>query len=87
MSEKSDQDQTEKVRRDGKVSLLLIREVTPAGKRAIAFQHELIRHYESRLDNPEVLVTLENGTASMIVSGFANKPGKIDSDRSKAMFQ
>ena len=33
-------DQTQKIRRDGKVSLPLIGEVTAAGKRVIDFQHD-----------------------------------------------
>ena len=65
-------DQTQKIRRDGKVSLPLIGEVTAAGKRVIDFQHELVSRYEGKLENPEVLVTLENGTATVTVSGFAN---------------
>src|SRR5438094_6758951 len=67
-------DQTEKIRRDGKLSLPLIGEVTAAGKRVIDFQHELVRRYEGQLENNEVLVTLENGTATVTVSGFSNKP-------------
>src|SRR5438445_11417207 len=35
------QDQTQKLRRDGKVSLPLIGEVTAPGKRVLDFQHEL----------------------------------------------
>src|SRR5439155_17530329 len=80
-------DQTQKIRRDGKVSMPLIGEVTAAGKRVMDFQHELVSRYEGRLDNPEVLVTLENGTASVIVSGFANKPAKLDFDRPKTVYQ
>ena len=68
-------DQTQKIRRDGKVSLPLIGEVTAAGKRVIDFQHELVRRYEGQLESNEVLVTLENGTATVTVAGFANKPG------------
>jgi polysaccharide biosynthesis/export protein len=86
-AEESDLDQTQEIRRDGKVSLPLIGEVTAAGKRVIDFQHELVSRYEGHLDNPEVLVTLETGTASVIVSGFANKPGKIDFDRPKTVYQ
>jgi polysaccharide biosynthesis/export protein len=86
-AEESDLDQTEQIRRDGKISLPLIGEVTAAGKRVIDFQHELVSRYEGRLDNPEVLVTIESGTASAIVSGFANKPGKIDFDRPKTVYQ
>ena len=86
-AENSDLDQTEKIRRDGKVSLPLIGEVQAAGKRVMDFQHQLISRYDEHLDNPEVLVTLESSTASVIVSGFANKPGKIDFDRPKTVYQ
>jgi polysaccharide biosynthesis/export protein len=86
-AEESDLDQTQKIQRDGKISLPLIGQVTAAGKRPIDLQHELVSRYEGRLDNPEVLVTLENGTASVIVSGFAHKPGKIDFDRPKTVYQ
>ena len=80
-------DQTQKIRRDGKVSLPFIGEVTAAGKRVIDFQHELVSRYESDIENSEVLVTLESGSASVIVSGFAHKPGKIDFDRPKTVYQ
>jgi polysaccharide export outer membrane protein len=80
-------DQTQKIRRDGKVSLPLIGEVTAAGKRVIDFQHELVRRYEGELENSEVLVTLENGAAAVIISGFANKPGKVVFDRPTTVYQ
>ena len=80
-------DQTQKIRRDGKVSLPLIGEVTAAGKRVIDFQDELVSRYEGKLENNEVLVTLENGTATVTVSGFANKPGPIAFDRPKTVYQ
>jgi polysaccharide biosynthesis/export protein len=86
-AEESDLDQTQKIRRDGKVSLPLIGEVTAAGKRVIDFQREIISRYEGQLDNPEVLVTLENGTASVIISGFANHPGKLGFDRPTTVYQ
>jgi len=80
-------DQTQKIRRDGKVSLPLIGEVTAAGKRTIDFQHELVSRYEGQLENSEVLVTLENGTAAVTVSGFANKPGLVAFDRPTTVYQ
>ncbi len=86
-AEESDLDQTQKIRRDGKVSLPLIGELTAAGKRLMDLQREIISRYEGKLDNPEVLVTLESGTATVIVSGFANKPGKVDFDRPKTVYQ
>jgi polysaccharide export outer membrane protein len=86
-AENSDLDQTQKIRRDGKVSLPLIGEVQAAGKRVIDFQNQLIGRYDEHLDNPEVLVTLENGTATVIISGFANHPGKIEFDRPRTVYQ
>jgi polysaccharide export outer membrane protein len=80
-------DQTQKIRRDGKVSLPLIGEVTAAGKRVIDFQHELVRRYEGQLESNEVLVTLENGTATVTVAGFANKPGVYPFDRPTTVYQ
>ena len=86
-AEESDLDQTQRIRRDGKISLPLIGEVTAAGKRLMDLQREIVSRYEGRLDNPEVLVILESGTATAIVAGFASKPGKIDFDRPKTVYQ
>ena len=80
-------DQAQKIRRDGKVSLPLIGEATAAGKRVLAFQNELISRYEGKLDNNEVLVTLENGSATVTVSGFANRPGVYTFDRPTTVYQ
>src|SRR5439155_26359500 len=80
-------DQTQKIRRDGTVSLPLIGEVTAAGKRVIYFRDELVSRYEGQLENNEVLVTLENGLATVIVSGFANKPGAFNFDRPTTVYQ
>src|SRR5256886_14406424 len=65
-------DQTQKIRRDGKVSLPLIGEVTAAGKRGIDFQNELVRLYEPKLETSEVLVTLESGAATVTEIGRAH---------------
>jgi polysaccharide export outer membrane protein len=86
-AEETDLDQVQKIRRDGKVSLPLIGEVTAAGKRIIDFQREIISLYEPHLENSEVLVTLENGLATVIVSGFANRPGKLIFDRPTTIYQ
>ena len=80
-------DQTQKIRRDGKVSLPLIGEITAAGKRVITFQNELVSRYQGKLDNNEVLVTLENGIATVTVSGFANRPGVYTFDRPTTVYQ
>jgi polysaccharide biosynthesis/export protein len=86
-AEESDLDQTQKIRRDGKVSLPFLGEVTAAGKRVIDFQRELVRRYEDDLENPDVLVTLENGPATVIISGFVTYPGKITFERPTTVYQ
>ncbi len=86
-AEDTDLDQVQRIRRDGKISLPYLGEVTAAGKRVIDLQHELTRRYDEHLDNPEVLVTLENGAATVIISGFANRPGKLVFDRPTTVYQ
>jgi polysaccharide export outer membrane protein len=86
-AEESDLDQTQKIRRDGKISLPYLGEVTAAGKRVIDLQRELTHRYNDYLDNPEVLITVDNGLATVIVSGFANKPGAITFDRPTTVYQ
>ena len=86
-AEETDLDQTQKIRRDGKVSLPLIGEVTAAGRRVTDFQREIISRFRDHLENPEVLVTLENGMATVTVAGFANRPGPIAFDRPMTVYQ
>ena len=80
-------DQKQTIRRDGKVSLPRLGELTAAGKRVIDFQDELVSRYKGQLDNNEVLVTLENGSISVTVSGFANKPGVLSFNRPTTVYQ
>jgi polysaccharide export outer membrane protein len=86
-SDETVSDQTQKIRRDGKVSLPLIGEVTAAGKRIIDFQNEVISLNEGHLENSEVVITLESGNIGVTVSGFANKPGKLSFDRPTTVYQ
>jgi polysaccharide biosynthesis/export protein len=86
-AEESDLDQTQKIRRDGTISLPYLGQVTAAGRRVIDLQHELTRRYDEYLDNAEVLVTLENGSGTVIVSGFATYPGKVTFDRPTTVYQ
>ena len=86
-AEESDLDQTQRIRRDGTISLPYLGQVRAAGRRVIDLQHDLTQRYDQYLDNPEVLVTLENGLGTVIVSGFANKPGAITFDRPTTVYQ
>ena len=86
-AENADLDQTQKIRRDGKISLPLIGEVQAAGKRVMDFQNQLINSYDQHLDNPDVLVTLENSPATVIVSGVGGNQGKVEFDRPTTVYQ
>ena len=86
-AEESDLDQTQRIRRDGKISLPFLGEVTAAGRRVIDLQRDLVRRYQDYLDNPDLLVTLEGGLGTVIISGFANKPGPITFDRPTTVYQ
>jgi len=79
--------QSQKIRTDGKVSLPLVGEVQAAGKTLSGFQSELSILYKPQLRNTGVLVTLESGTANVVVSGFVSKPGKFTFDRPTTVFQ
>src|SRR5262249_10299486 len=79
--------QSQKIRSDGKVSLPLIGEITAAGKTVPALQTELVGLYKSQLRNNDILVTLESGTANVVVSGYVSKPGKFTFDRPTTVFQ
>jgi protein involved in polysaccharide export with SLBB domain len=79
--------QVQKIRTDGKISLPLVGEVTAAGKTIPDLQSELVRLYKTQLRNSEVLVTLEGGTATVVVSGSVSKPGKLSFDRPTTVFQ
>jgi polysaccharide biosynthesis/export protein len=86
-ADESDLDQVQRIRRDGKISLPFLGEVTAAGKRVIDLQRELVRRYDEYLENSEVLVTLESGSATVIIAGFATYPGKITFDRPTTVYQ
>jgi protein involved in polysaccharide export with SLBB domain len=83
----SELNQSQKIRADGKISLPLVGEVTAAGKTLVNFQNELIRLYKSQLRNSDVVVTLESGTAQVVVSGAVAKPAKLTFDRPTTVFQ
>ncbi|HSS99064.1 MAG TPA: polysaccharide biosynthesis/export family protein [Terriglobales bacterium] len=83
----SDLNQTQKVRADGKLNLPLIGEVTAGGKILMDFQNQLVQLYKPQLRNNQVLVTLESGVATVIVSGFVHKSGKFTFDRPTTVFQ
>jgi polysaccharide export outer membrane protein len=83
----SELNQAQKIRADGKLSLPLIGEFDAAGKTVVALQTDLTQAYKSQLKNSEVLVTLENAPATVVISGAVAKPDKMAFDKPTTVFQ
>ncbi len=69
------------IRRDGKVALQLVGEVTAAGLTPSELEKKLLELYGPQLQTKEVSVALESSAFPVYVSGAVQRPGKIVSDR------
>lgn len=69
------------IRRDGRISLPLVGEVTAAGKTPAQLESELTKLYASQLVVKAVTVNVESATFSVYVTGAVLKPGRVDSNR------
>ncbi len=79
--------QSQKIRADGKLSLPLIGEVDAAGKTVVGLQNDLLQLYKSQLKNSEVLVSLENAPAQVVISGAVTKPDRVAFDKPTTVLQ
>lgn len=77
---------TQKIMANGKVSLPTIGDVTAQGKSVSTLQSQLTGLYQSHLQNPTVLVSVEEVAACVYVSGEVIKPGKVSLDRPMTAF-
>ena len=71
----------QQIRRDGKMSLPLVGEVTAAGLTPEELEKEVLRLYEPQLLQKEVRVSLDSSTYPVYVNGAVLRPGKIMLDR------
>jgi polysaccharide export outer membrane protein len=71
----------QQIRRDGKMSLPLVGEVTAAGLTPDELEKEVLRLYEPQLLQKEVRVSLDSSTYPVYVNGAVLRPGKIMLDR------
>lgn len=78
---------SQKIRADGQISLPMIGETQAAGKRVSQLQSQLSAMYKDKLQNKEVIVTVENSAIPVYVSGAVNRPGKITLDRSMTVLE
>ena len=70
------------IRRDGKITLQLVGELTAAGLTPTQLQEEILKRYANQLLTKEVSVSVESSTFPVFVTGAVMRPGKILVDRS-----
>jgi polysaccharide export outer membrane protein len=68
------------IRRDGKVTLPIVGEITAAGLTPIALQDQLVKLFANQLQSKEVVVTVVSSSFSIFVDGRVMRPGKIVAD-------
>jgi polysaccharide export outer membrane protein len=74
-------DTTQQIRRDGKISLAMLGEVTAAGLTPAELERMLLELYSTQLVSKEVVVSVVSSSFSVFVTGAVLRPGKITSDR------
>jgi len=68
------------IRRDGKVTLPIVGEITAVGLTPIELQGQLLKLLADQLQSKEVVVTVESSAFSVFVDGRVLRPGKIVTD-------
>jgi protein involved in polysaccharide export with SLBB domain len=72
---------TSTIRRDGKITLSLVGEVTAAGKTPAELQEDLKKLYANELRSTEIIVSVESSSFSVSVTGAVLRQGSISSVR------
>jgi polysaccharide export outer membrane protein len=72
---------TQQIRRDGKIVIPLIGEVTAAGMTPVQLQDDLIKKYAPQVATKQIIVTIQSSTYPVYVSGAVLPPGPVQSDR------
>ncbi len=72
---------SQKIRRDGRITLPVVGEFRAAGVTPSAMEKQLVKLFESELVQKEVSVTVESSVFPVFVTGAVLRPGKIVSDR------
>ena len=77
----------QKIQPNGRVSLPTVGDVSAAGNTIDALQRSLTSLYQSHLQDPTVVVSLESAVAGIYLSGEVLRPGKISLDRPMSAFE
>ena len=71
---------TQQIRRDGKIVIPLIGEITAAGMTPVQLQDELIKLYAPQVATKQIIVTVQSSTYRVYVSGAVLRSGPVQSD-------
>lgn len=74
-------DSSQTIRRDGKITLAMIGEVSAIGRTPPELEQELLKLYSTQLVSKEVTVMVVSSSYAVFVSGAVLRPGKILADR------
>jgi polysaccharide export outer membrane protein len=74
-------DSTQTVRRDGRITMSVVGELTVTGLTPVNLEQELLKLYSNQLVSREVSVLVVSSTYPIFVSGAVGRPGKILADR------
>ena len=69
------------IRRDGKITMQLVGEITAAGLTPTQLEAEVLKVYAPQLLTKEVTVSVESSSFPVFVMGAVLKPGKMLADR------
>jgi len=69
------------IRRDGKITLPVVGEITAAGKTPSGLQKELVTLYAKELvSSKDIVVAVQSASFPVFVTGAVQRPGKVVSD-------
>jgi polysaccharide export outer membrane protein len=74
-------DSAQTIRRDGKITLAMVGEISAIGRTPTELEQELLKLYASQLVSKEVTVMVTSSSYAVFVSGAVLRPGKIAVDR------
>jgi polysaccharide export outer membrane protein len=78
---------TQQIRRDGKISLQLVGEVVAVDKTPTQLENDLRQAYSTQLVSKEVNVTVVSSSFVVFVSGAVARPGKVAVDHTLSVFE
>lgn len=80
-------DTTQQIRRDGKINLSIVGEVTVEGLTPVALEQKLVELYSTELTSKEIRVTVVSSAFSIFVTGAVIHPGKLTPERTLTAFE